>query len=445
MRTGKTDLDRREFIGSVAALGAAAVSGCALPAKRVSSTAPASAQAQSSGPLVVTKAPDGPLLKAGLIGCGGRGRGAALNFLDAGPHLQVTALADIFADRVEAARRTLKNERGQDIPDSRCFVGFDAYQKLLDTDVDVVLNATPPHFRPMHFAAVVEARKHAFLEKPIAVDAPGVRSAIGTGERAAKLGLSVLTGTQLRRELNRIEVRKRIVGGAIGDITAVRAFRNQGALWYRAPQPGWSEMEYMLRDWVNWTWLSGDIIVEQHIHHLDAMLWVLGKPPVKAIGMGAHVRRPTGDQYDFFTVDYQYDDGVHMHSTIRQLNGCANQREEVLVGTKGSADLEGMIYDRSGKVVWKYTGPMGDSMVQEHADWVTAIRTGKPMNTVKETASATLIAILGRDSAYAGKMTTWDELLASNERLGPTAYAMGPVSIKPSAPVPGADPGPPIA
>ena len=430
----------------MAALGAAAVSACALPAKRVSGTAPASAQAsQSTGPLVVTKAPDGPLLKAGLIGCGGRGRGAALNFLDAGPHLQVTALADIFSDRVEAARRTLKNERGQDIPDSRCFVGFDAYQKLLDTDVDVVLNATPPHFRPMHFAAAVEARKHAFLEKPIAVDAPGVRSAIATGDRAAKLGLSVLTGTQLRRELNRIEVRKRIVGGAIGDITAVRAFRNQGALWYRAPQPGWSEMEYMLRDWVNWTWLSGDIIVEQHIHHLDAMLWVLGKPPVKAIGMGAHVRRPTGDQYDFFTIDYQYDDGVHMHSTIRQLNGCANQREEVLVGTKGSADLEGMIYDRSGKVVWKYTGPMGDSMVQEHADWVTAIRTGKPMNTVKETASATLIAILGRDSAYGGKMKTWDELLASNERLGPTEYAMGPVSIKPSAPVAGVDPGPPIA
>jgi predicted dehydrogenase len=243
----------------------------------------------------------------------------------------------------------------------------------------------------------------------------------------------------------RMEMQKRVRDGAIGDIQAVRIFRNQGALWYRTPQPGWSDMEYMIRDWVNWTWLSGDIIVEMHIHHLDAMLWILGKTPVRSVGMGARLRRATGDQYDFFSVDYTFDDGVHMHSTIRQLNGCANVREEAIVGTKGIANLDGTIHDLSGKRVWKYDGPSNDALVQEHVDWVTAIRTGKPMNTAKETALATLMAIMGRDSAYTGKAITWEELLASTVRLGPAQYAMGPVEIKPAVPIPGAAPGPPIA
>ncbi|HEX2446517.1 MAG TPA: Gfo/Idh/MocA family oxidoreductase, partial [Vicinamibacterales bacterium] len=195
----------------------------------------------------------------------------------------------------------------------------------------------------------------------------------------------------------------------------------------------------------NWTWLSGDIIVEQHIHHLDAILWVLGRPPSTATGMGARLRRPTGDQYDFFTVDYEFDAGVHLHTTIRQLNGCANVREEVFVGTKGVARLDGVIHDRSGKEVWKYDGPMNDALVQEHVDWVTAIRTDKPINTAKETTTSTLIAIMGRDSAYTGQAIRWDALQASRSRLGPTQYAMGPVAIKPAAPIPGTEPGPPAS
>jgi predicted dehydrogenase len=202
-------------------------------------------------------------------------------------------------------------------------------------------------------------------------------------------------------------------------------------------------MEYMIRDWVNWTWLSGDIIVEQHIHHLDAMLWVLGQAPQKAVAMGARMRRPTGDQYDFFSVDYAFPGDVHLHTTIRQLNGCANVREEVVVGTKGVANLDGTIHDRSGKLVWKYDGPMNDALVQEHADWITAIRTGKPLNTVKDTTTATLMAIMARDSAYTGKEIAWDGLLASTARLGPQQYAMGPVTIKATPPVPGVEPGPP--
>jgi myo-inositol 2-dehydrogenase/D-chiro-inositol 1-dehydrogenase len=367
-----------------------------------------------------------------------------VNFLAAGSNLQITALADLFPDRVAAARQHLNEQRGQQIPESRCFTGFDACQKLLASGVDLVLHATPPHFRPMHMAAVVDARKHLFMEKPVGVDVPGALAVMKTAERAAGLGLSIMTGTQLRRDLARMAVFERVRGGAIGDIRSVRAIRNQGALWYRTPQPGWSDMEYMVRDWVNWTWLSGDIIVEQHIHHLDAMLWVLGKTPVKATGMGGHARRRTGDQYDFFSIDYEFADGMHMHSTIRQLNGCANERQEVLVGTKGTATLDGVIQDLSGKESWKYSGPTNDPLVQEHVDWVTAIRTNKPVNTAKETALATLMAIMGRDSAYSGKAITWDDLLASTARLGPTEYALGPVPLKPEPPVPGVEQGPPL-
>jgi predicted dehydrogenase len=439
MKHETPDVSRRAFINSVAAAGAAAVSACATSSGPRAQTAPA-LTAQKS---VTPKAPDGPVLKAGLIGCGGRGRGAAANFLDAGPNLQITALADVFTDRVAEAQKLLK-ERGQDIPDSRCFTGFDGYQKLLDSGVDVVLHATPPHFRPMHMAAVVEARKHLFMEKPVSVDVPGALAVMKTAERASSLGLNIMTGTQLRRDLARMEVQKRIRNGAIGDIRAVRAIRNQGALWYRVPQAGWSDMEYMIRDWVNWAWLSGDIIVEQHIHHLDAMLWVLGQNPTKAVGMGARARRNTGDQYDFFSIDYTYENGVHLHTTIRQLNGCANEREEIFVGTKGSANLDGMILDASGKQIWKYDGPTNNPIVQEHVDWVTAIRAGKPINTAKETALSTLMAIMGRDSAYTGKAITWPDLLASTARLGPTDYAMGPVPLKPVPPVAGVDNGPPL-
>jgi myo-inositol 2-dehydrogenase/D-chiro-inositol 1-dehydrogenase len=434
------DLSRRAFIGSVAA---AAVSACATtqtPAPQTTAVGTAGAQQT-----VTPKAPDGRPLKAGLIGCGGRGRGAASNFLDSGSGLQIVALADVFEDRVKEGRKLLKERRGQDIPDSKCYTGFDAYQKLLaDGGVDIVLHATPPHFRPEHAAAAIAAGKHLFMEKPVSVDVPGAKAIMDIADQATSKGLSIMTGTQLRRDLGRMEVAKRVRDGAIGDLRALRVIRNQGALWYRVPQPGWSEMEYMIRDWVNWGWLSGDIIVEQHIHHLDAVLWVTGQTPVKATGMGARARRRTGDQYDFFSIDYEYPGDVHMHTTIRQLNGCANERYEMFVGSKGSADLEKTaIYDLAGKEVWKYSGPSNDPLVQEHVDWVTAIRSGKPINTARETALATLMAVMGRDSAYTGKAITWDGLLASTDRMGPTQYALGPVGLKAVAPVPGVDQAPP--
>jgi myo-inositol 2-dehydrogenase/D-chiro-inositol 1-dehydrogenase len=199
-------------------------------------------------------------------------------------------------------------------------------------------------------------------------------------------------------------------------------------------------MEFMIRDWVNWNWLSGDHVVEQHIHHLDAISWVIGKPPLRAVGMGARMRRATGDQYDFFSTDYTFDRNVHLHSTIRQISGCANLRDESIVGTKGAASLEGIITDLSGKEVWRYNGPEVDPIVQEHADLINSIRTDKPINTAEQTAISTLIAIMGRDSAYTGKAITWEEAMNSTERLGPSTYALGPMTaLKPIAPVPGRD------
>ena len=420
-------IDRRDFLGAVAAASATLVTSrsSAQPVREV---------------LGAPRAPEGKRLKAGLVGCGGRGRGAMLNYLDAGPGLDITALADVFPDRVAAAREQLKKARGIDVPASRCFTGFDAYQKLIASDLDVVLHCTPPHFRPAHFAAATAAGRHSFLEKPIAVDSVGVRAVLATAEQAASRGLSVMTGTQLRRDASRLEVRNRVIDGAIGDILAIRAFRNQGALWYRARQDGWSDMEWMLRDWVNWNWLSGDHIVEQHIHHLDTMIWVMGRPPVKAVGMGGRARRPTGDQYDFFSVDYTFDDGVHMHSTIRQVRGCANLRDETLVGTRGTASFDqGAIFDRDGRAVWKFSGEGNDALVQEHADLVTAIRTGKPVNTAKETAISTLVAIMGRESAYTGAAVTYEESIGSDQRLGPDTYALGDVKLPAEAPRPGQD------
>jgi myo-inositol 2-dehydrogenase/D-chiro-inositol 1-dehydrogenase len=419
-------LDRRGFLAMVAAAGAAPLIDVQL-------------DRQTNKPLATIKAPDGRALTAGLVGCGGRGTGAAVNFLDAASNVKVTALADVFPDRLKQAR-TLLAKRGQEIPEARCFDGFEGYQKLIASGVDIVLLATPPHFRPAHFAAAVEARKHTFLEKPIAVDGPGVRSVLETAKKASAAGLSVMTGTQLRLLRARIETRKRILGGEIGDIVAMRAFRNQGALWYRERQAAWSDMEFMIRDWVNWNWLSGDHVVEQHIHHLDAISWVIGKPPLRAVGMGARMRRATGDQYDFFSTDYTFDRNVHLHSTIRQISGCANLRDESIAGTRGAASLEGIITDLSGKEVWRYDGPEVDPIVQEHADLINSIRTDKPINTAEQTAISTLIAIMGRDSAYTGKALTWEEAMNSTERLGPSTYALGPVTaLKPIAPVPGRD------
>ncbi|MFZ2341305.1 MAG: Gfo/Idh/MocA family oxidoreductase [Bacteroidales bacterium] len=439
----KSSISRRNFLGKAATVGVAGVivptiiTSCARETKKVVEV-----------PAFLDQAPDGPVLKAGIIGCGGRGTGAAINFLNAGPNLQVTALGDTFQDRVDNCKARILKEKNQEVPAENCFVGFDAYQKVIDSGVDIVILATPPFFRPEHLAAAVAAKKHIFAEKPVAVDPTGARSVMATAKKAEGLGLSIATGTQRRHQRDYVANWQQVQQGLIGDLTGGNVWWNGGKLWHRDNDPSWSEMEWMIRDWVNWTWLSGDHIVEQHVHNLDVAHWFFGAYPVKAVGMGSRLRRVTGDQYDNFSIDYVMENGVHLHSMCRQINGCANNVSERLQGTRGSTNCQNTILDLAGAELWKYGYPLDadgkptnsvsvDPYVQEHIDLVTAIRTGKVFNELETTAISTMVGIMGRISAYTGKETTYEEMMNSDLKLGPTVFAFGPVDIPKDVPIAG--------
>ena len=394
------------------------------------------------------QAPDGPELKVGLIGCGDRGTGAAINFLNSGPNLSVRILGDLLPDRIEKCRQELKNQKNIEVASEFCYTGFDAYLKVLESDVDIVLLATPPHFRPEHFAAAINAKKHVFMEKPVAVDPVGARSIIASSRQAQAMGLCVGTGTQRRHQRDYVETYKHIYAGAIGEIVGGNCYWNQEQLWFKLPQPGWTEMEYMIRDWVNWTWLSGDHIVEQHVHNIDVINWFTGLHPVKAVGFGSRLRRPTGNQYDFFSVDFTYEGDIHVHSMCRQIKGCSSNVSEYIRGTKGFSNAQNTIYNMDGSIKWKYEYPLDKDgkptdrvkispYDQEHIDLVTAIRTNKPYVEAEATAIATLAAIMGRISAYTGKEVTWEEVMSLDQHLVPKEYKLGPVEIDKSIPIAG--------
>jgi myo-inositol 2-dehydrogenase / D-chiro-inositol 1-dehydrogenase len=406
-------------------------------------------------PQLLDKAPDGKPLKAGLIGCGGRGTGAAVNFLDAGNGLEIIALGDVFQDKIDNCRAELKKQKNIDIPDEKCFVGFDSYEKVIDSGVDLVLLCTPPHFRPAHIEAAIKAGKHIFLEKPCAVDPVGARSVMVSIERAKQLNLCMVSGTIRRVQKDFRETWRRVASGEIGDITGAHIIRNGGSLWYRSRNPKWTDMEYMIRNWANFCWLSGDHIVEQFIHEIDVMNWFVDKLPVKAIGWGGRQRRVNGDQYDFFSIEYVYDNGMQTHCAARQISGCSNQTKQLIAGSKGYADCKGVITDLKGNKLWEYPAPkeddpdttwkVNDPFVQEHVNLVTAIRTGETINDATAQVNSTLVTIMGRMSAYTGKDVTWEEVLNSDLYLGPKTYAFGPVTGIPEVPpVIGSEPKPPI-
>jgi len=434
---------RRRFIENTAAIGIGAIGATQLLKSCTSEEGTVSAVA---GPEFLRSAPDGEPLKAGVIGCGGRGTGAAINFLDAGPNLSIVAIGDVFQDRVDRFRRDLKEQRDYEIPDAGCFVGFDAFKRVLEADVNYVILATPPYFRPEHFQACVEARKDVFMEKPVAVDPVGVRAIMAASKQAEAAGLSVITGTQRRHQWPYNNVFTQVKAGMLGDIVATNVYWNMSKLWHNDLAPGWTEMEWMLRDWVNWTWLSGDHIVEQHIHNIDVSNWFTGKAPVEAVGMGSRLRRPTGDCYDNFSVDFIYDDQVHMNSMCRQINDCADNVSEYIRGTKGYTDCRSFIRDHAGNLLYEYEEPtdeQGESLevdpyVQEHIDLITAIRTGNQIVEAEETAKSNLTAIMGRQSAYTGKKVTWEEMMGSDLKLGPEGeIALGPVEMNKMVPVAG--------
>jgi myo-inositol 2-dehydrogenase/D-chiro-inositol 1-dehydrogenase len=398
------------------------------------------------------QAPDGDELKAGLIGCGGRGTGAAVDFLSAGPNLKIHSLGDVFQDRIDDCNKKIKDKKGVEVPAENCFTGFDAFEKVIDSGVDIIILATPPHFRPEHFAAAVEARKHVFMEKPVAVDPAGARSVMASSKKAEALGLCVGTGTQRHHQRDYITAYKKIYEGAIGDIVSANCYWNQDQLWYKEPRRGWTEMEYMIRDWVNWTWLSGDHIVEQHVHNIDVINWFTGLFPVEAVAFGSRQRRVTGDQYDNFSVDFEYENGMHVHSMCRQINGCENNVSEFVMGTAGSSNCQNKIWDEKGNVVWEYEYPKNEDgtpgdyvkvspYVQEHIDLVTAIRTNNPYVEAEVTAKSTMAAIMGRISAYTCKKVTMEEMMNSDMKLGPKEYKLGDVDIVKSVAVPGSEKG----
>ncbi|HSO86881.1 MAG TPA: Gfo/Idh/MocA family oxidoreductase [Draconibacterium sp.] len=439
----KSQLSRRNFLEKTALLGAAGVIGM----NALTSCSSKTKTVDYVFPPVLDKAPDGKKLRAGLVGCGNRGTGAALNFLAAGNDLELIALADVFEDKVWDCRSKLSKQRVE-IPESNCFWGFDSYKSLLEVDLDVVILATPPHFRPAYFDACVQAKKHVFMEKPVCVDPVGARQIIATSKKAESMGLTVITGTQRRHQRDYLETYKQVASGAIGEIVSAKAWWLQSHVWFRTREEGWSDMEYMLRNWNNFCWLCGDHILDTHVHNIDIINWFLGKNPTEAIGFGGRARRLTGDQYDYFSIDFNYGNGVFSHSMSRQIDDCANTLGEHIIGTNGYTNCKNTVYNLDGTEKWKYEYPKNKDgksteivavspYVQEHISLVTAIRTNKPVVEAERTAISTLTAIMGRTAAYTGQLVTWEEMLNSTMKLGPEKYEMGPVNMEFPVPIPG--------
>ena len=440
-------ISRKEFLTYSAALGVTGILGTSLLSScgRKKYT-PLKEPGDYYIPELPDKAVDGIELKVGVVGCGGRGSGAVLDLLAAANGIKVVALGDTFHDRLEGLRKDLKENHSQDVPEENCFVGFDAYKKVIDSGIDMVILTTPPVFRPDHFKYAVEKGVHAFLEKPVAVDPKGYRTVIAAARQAKARSLCVVTGTQRHHQRPYVEAFRKIQEGYIGEITGGNVYWNQGMLWYRERQQGWSDMEWMIRDWVNWKWLSGDHIVEQHVHNIDVFLWMSGLKPVKATAFGGRHRRITGDQYDQFSVDFEFENGIHLHSMCRQIDGCSNNIGEYIQGTKGSWNsYNHEIKDLKGNVVWKFDEAAANAAfkqhnpyVLEHVDLVNHIRKGEVINEAEECAVSTLAGIMGREAAYSGGTLTWDEITASQLDYMPAELVMGRMDMsKYTVPVPG--------
>jgi len=367
------------------------------------------------------------VLKIGLVGCGGRGTGAAGNAMTADKNTKLVAMADAFEDRLAGSLQSLQKQEAFkdqiDVPKDRCFVGFDAYKQLIDSGVDVVLLCETPHFRPMHLKYAIDAGKHVFCEKPVAVDAPGVRSILETSKLAAEKKLNLVSGLCWRYHTGVKETMKRVLDGAIGDIIAVQETYLTGTLWHRGRQPDWTEMQYQMRNWYYYTWLSGDHNVEQHIHSLDKAMWINhDKPPVEAWGLGGRQVRTDakwGDIYDHHAVVYQWDK-VPVYAFTRQQGGCFNDTNDLILGTKGQCSV--LKHEITGPNAWKYTGPKSNMYVAEHEALFGALRAGQVINNGTIMAQSTMLAILGRMVDYTGKKLTWEQALASEESLVPEAY-----------------------
>jgi len=414
------DISRRDFMKASAAVGAAAM---------FSGREKLFAQGTDK-------------LRVGLTGCGGRGTGAAKDCVRSSENVEIVAMGDLFRNRLEGSLEDLKNEVGEhvSVTEEMMFEGFDAYKQVIATDVDMVILGTPPHFRPEHLKAAVEAGKHIFMEKPVAVDPVGIRSVIASSELAKQKGLAIVAGTQRRHQAHYLDIIKRIQQGDIGEIVGGQCYWNMGELWVVEKQEGWSDMEWQCRNWLYFTWLSGDHIVEQHVHNLDVINWAIGSHPVQCMGMGGREVRTApkfGNIFDHFAIEYEYPNGVRVLSMCRQTAGCNDQVSERLVGTNGQTYTDGSNGFIEGPNAYKYEGESPNPYEQEHTDLIASIRSGEPLNEGKRVAESTMTAIMGRMSAYTGRALKWDWAMnASKLDLSPARYEFYDLAVRPVS-VPG--------
>ncbi len=392
-------------------------------------------------------------LKTALIGAGGRGTGAAADHLEAarqlGVDVRLVTVADVYDDRLDRSLGELKKAAGVEIPREQCVLGFDAYRKVMESDVDIVLLTTPPNFRPVHMAAGVAAGKHLFVEKPVGVDPVGCRSVIETGRLAREKRLSIVAGTQRRHEPGYLAVAKALKDGAIGRILGgtIHFCLSGGSIG--AKPPTMSASDWLIRAWGGWAELCGDHIVEQHVHSIDVMNWILGTPPIRCVSFGHRVRRHGGNCYDFFSTDYEFPGDVHIHSMARQVSGTWSRIGQLFRGDQGVADITGLVFadrvyvggaDRKTPVdlgKWERTPT---AYVHEHMDLIRSVLDGEPINEAQNVAESTLTAVMGRISAYNGQQVTWEEMMASDFRCRPTPedFEAGNVAMpEESSPVPG--------
>jgi len=377
-------------------------------------------------------------IRIGLIGCGERGTGAVENALNSAPGVRLIAMADAFKDHLDNSLGYLSQFKDKvDVPADRQLVGLTAYQELLALDqVNYVILATPPGFRPPFIQAAVAAKKNFFAEKPVGVDGPGIRAVLQAAEDAKAGGLHIGVGTQRRHQTGYLETLQRIQDGAIGHIVEARVYWNQGPIWVHPREQGWNDLEWQLRNWYYFTWLCGDHIVEQHVHNLDVANWATNAHPVSAVGLGGRQVRTGpeyGNIYDHFATDYEYPNGIHVASYCRQIPHCENNVSEALIGTQGFCQVNK--YTITGGKGWQFKAKDNLPYVQEHTDLIAAIRADKPYNELKPVAESTLTAILGRMAAYTGQKVAWDEALNSTGTLMPAKLdwsgelAVAPVAV----------------
>jgi predicted dehydrogenase len=380
-------------------------------------------------------------IRVGVIGCGGRGTGAAMDCVRSSDNVEIVAMADMFNNRLDSSLAELSREVDDkvSVTGDTSFTGFDAYEKVIACDIDMVILATPPGFRPMHLKAAVEAGKHVFMEKPVAVDPVGIRSVIVSSQLAKEKGLAIVAGTQRRHQNHYREILKRIRRGDIGRVVGGECYWNDEGWDGPGEKPeGMSGMEWQIRNWFHFTWLCGDEIVEQHVHNIDVMNWAIGTHPIQATGMGGReVRGGKGNIYDHFAVDFEYSDGVHVLSMCRHMDGCTGRISERVMGTTGWAYTDGGDGFIEGKNPYRYDGEDVNPYEQEHTDLIESIRAGEPLNEGRQVAESTLTVIMGRMSAYTGRAIKWDWVMkASALDLSPERYEMGDLPVRPIA-VPG--------